>query len=702
MQNYTAVDLVGTAAATLALAFFLLPPGYLLALATNFLGFRRRGGAEQLLFSVVYSTAAAPVLAVLAVRYGGYRLALALFLLMALAACFFVLRRLPRPLCCRLDRTTAVLLVVAAAWLGVVALSTADIQVGDRLYLSVLTYDHSIRVPLVGAAARLVPPVNPFYGVGQPPLLRYFYYWYVVCALPMRLFGLTARHSLNGSICWSGFALAALLPLYLKHFCGITEKLRRKSLLAVGLLAVTGLDLIPCALIMLRERIFIPDTEWWDSSQVASWLGSLLWVPHHVAALTACMAGLLPLASVDEETRPAQRVTAAMAAALCFASAAGLSLYVAFSFAVAAVVWGGFLLAQRQFRSFTAWVGASGIAVLLSLPYLTDLIFGRRDPAVALAGAAASESAGRFAHLAVRGFLWIEIACRMRGVEQPVLLALADLAVLPLVYFLEFGFFALVAWLTWRRQREGTQAMGLRSRLLWVMFVVPLLAMSFLSSDTTGFNDLGFRGMLVVQFVLLLWAVPVAGELYGLCRNALGRWTRRALRVALLLGLAATAWQLIALRVYEPLAAAGVVDRAETLFGSGGYPERALSQRRAGEAVAQTAPADALVQYNPVREEARITQLYSSRQAVAGDANCNAAFGGDYAACRAVFPQIAAIFNDRAAMRSREVDAVCDKFRISYLLATDADPVWGDGKGWVWRRSTLFAGSHSRLLPCGR
>ena len=51
--------------------------------------------------------------------------------------------------------------------------------------------------------------------------------------------------------------------------------------------------------------------------------------------------------------------------------------------------------------------------------------------------------------------------------------------------------------------------------MMWTMFIVCLVAMSFLRSSISGGNDLGFRGILVVQFVLLIWAAPVVRELFS-------------------------------------------------------------------------------------------------------------------------------------------------------------------------------------------
>src|SRR6266498_2083656 len=96
MQNFTAADLVQTTLATLAFAIFLLPPGYLLGLAGNLFGMRSRSAAEQLLFSLAFSFAATPILAVLLTRISSYPVTLSFFLLLALISVFLLVRRLPR------------------------------------------------------------------------------------------------------------------------------------------------------------------------------------------------------------------------------------------------------------------------------------------------------------------------------------------------------------------------------------------------------------------------------------------------------------------------------------------------------------------------------------------------------------------------------------------------------------------------------
>jgi hypothetical protein len=39
----------------------------------------------------------------------------------------------------------------------------------------------------------------------------------------------------------------------------------------------------------------VPTIEWWNPEQVTAWFTAALWVPHHVAALIACLMGFLLL-----------------------------------------------------------------------------------------------------------------------------------------------------------------------------------------------------------------------------------------------------------------------------------------------------------------------------------------------------------------------------------------------------------------------
>jgi len=587
----------------------------------------------------------------------------------------------------------------------VVQLSLADLQLGHRLYVSYVAFDHSVRVPLVEAAARNgVPPRNPFYGLGKVPVLRYFYYWYVVCALPMRLFGLGARGCFNASVFWSGVGLASTVPLFLKYVLGERRDLRSKSVIGIALLTVTGLDLIPCAAMALYFRGFAADLEWWDPNQVASWLGSLLWVPHHVASLTACMAGFLVISTIDEESLPASRVWAGVISGLAFASAAGLSVYVTFTFAIFAIYWALRMLMQRRIKTFATYVVAGAFALALSWPLLLDLLSKRVAPGLNSGGGE------HFAVFAIRDFPVVQVWLNQLGLHNLILLDLSQLPVLVLVYVLEFGFFALVLEICFRRDIRQRFLLSSQRRMMWAMLIICLLTMSFLKSSTNVGNDLGFRGILVAQFVLLIWAAPVVHELFCRNRGAApadfgGRRIRFWLILALALGLAGTVCQLAALRIYAPLADAGMWgERIERFLGTPGlkFGERTYWLREGLDKLNRLTPATAFVQFNPVRDEVAIVHLFSARQAVMGDPFCASDFGGDLQACRNVFPTFASVFNSPGAARELNLDGFCDEFHINVLVATDIDPVWQDRESWVWLRPSLVANPSMRAIPCGK
>lgn len=703
MQNFMVADLVQTALATLAFALFLLPPGYLLGLASNVLNMRSRSAAEKALFSVASSIAVTPILAVLLTRFSSYRVTLAVFLLLAVISLSTLIRRFPLPsgFFSGIRRSTWILLGMMLAWFLVVQCSLADLQIGHRLYVSYVAYDHSVRVPFVEAAARNgVPPLNPFYGLGKAPVLRYFYYWYVVCALPMRLFGLSAKVCLNASVFWSGLGLASIVPLFLKYCLGETERLRRKSVIGIALLAVTGLDLIPYAVTAASIHTLPGDMEWWDTNQVTSWLGSLLWVPHHVASLTACMVGLLVCTTVTEEDSIGQRVWMAVFAGLAFASAAGLSVYVTFTFAIFAIFWSLQMLFEKKIKTFATFAAAGALSLLLSWPYLLDLLSKRSD-AGSIAGAGE-----RFAFFAIRDLPVALQFFEKLGMHDPLLLDLMKLPILLVVYLLEFGFFALIMMICLRRDLRSAIALSRQRRAMWMMFVVCLLTMSVVQSDSSGSNDLGFRGMLVVQFVLLLWSAPIVHDLFfrddGAAEFGPGApWIKLSIAFALVLGVAGTAYQLVALRCYAPVVDAGKMERSEGFLGAPGFGERTYWMREGFSRLHELTSPNTSVQYDPVGDEVLISHLYSTRQAAMGDPGCGSSFGGDIEKCKKALPYFVAAFNAPDIVRTWKLESFCNDFQVNILVAIDTDPVWHDPASWVWTRPTLLANPSMRAIPCG-
>ena len=687
MQNFTLVALVESLAATLLLGLFLLPPGYLVGRASNLFHFREASGSEKVLLSLVLSMAVTPVGAVLLGRYFGLVVTVFLFLIAAVAATACSLLDLRKGPDRSLDRSTKIALWLMAAWTLLALLSIVDWQNGNRLYVSAVIYDHSVRVPFVGAVLRDgVPPHNPFFNLNGSPVLRYYYFWYVVAALPGKLASLSPRACLNASIVWCGFALAATVPLFLKHFLQDTSQLRRKSLAGILLLLVTGLDLLPYLWITLRAHIILADTEWWDPNQVTSWIGSLLWVPHHVAALIACVTGLLLLSQTGQSS--AQRLWTIVLAALAFASGAGLSLYVTFTFVVFCVLWMAVLLFQRQTQEFLNWLAASALALLFAAPYLHDLLTGT------------SGAGTRFAVFALRDFPLAIDLLRMLGVQNGALLDFAKLPIIVLVYFLEFGFFFCVALLQFKRDLLGDAALSSSRRAAWLLSASCLFVVTIFQSDTTGSNDLGFRGILPAQFILLLWAASFVYDLFAKNPPPLAMLSRAALYTTLVIGLLSTGVQLVLLRGFAILVDVGKVKPMESYLQISDLGRHTYSLRHGFSELDRRSGKGDIYQFAPDSRAAWLIRLYSGHPFAAGDESCGTTFGGDPSRCSEAMGSLIAPF--RATFPPSEIEQTCSRFGVRLLVVTDQDPVWQDRTSWVWQINPIVANDVLRAFTCGR
>ncbi len=249
-----------------------------------------------------------------------------------------------------------------------------DIGVGNKLYMSVTVYDQSLRTAFVDAAVRTgVPPGNPFYwmvtetGVGHAAPMRYYYFWYVVCGLVVKVAGVSARQTMTASCVWAAFGLVAVIALYCKYFlrpAKSEEATRRRIWISIGLLAVTGLDIIPVIAAYFSGQPTDADMEWWSSDQVTSWMDTILWVPHHLAALVCCVFGFL-LVWMSSTLGWRQKVQCGVVAGIGFAASLGLSTYVAAAFGMVMVGWLLWSLGWKDGRRRCFALAVAGVVAVM-------------------------------------------------------------------------------------------------------------------------------------------------------------------------------------------------------------------------------------------------------------------------------------------------------------------------------------------------
>jgi hypothetical protein len=699
-MNFTLRDIVGASLALILFVPVLLAPGYVLAWFTGILDFRRIASPWKLLVSLPLSVAVCPIATYWVGFNGSWNPVFALFgvcflLFLSLLAGFWKHDAL-LPWLRGFRSVPRAGWIVPVVWLIIVFASLCDLNFQNRLYLSITDVDHLTRSAITGAITRNgVRPPNPFYYLGSFSPLRYHYFWFILCGFVKLLSGslVSSQQAIIAGVVWCGWALFALVPLFLRFFEEMTgAALRRGSLIAVCLFSVTGLDLLPNALHTAITHHIYPDMEWWNE-QVGSWFGSLLWVPHHVAALVTCLTGFLVLWTAALTRNPRRSLAAGVIAGATFASGTGTSIYVTLVFVFILIVWGAITILRRWWNHTLVLVIAGFVSLLLVRPYLHSL--------------AGPGAGGSFVSFDVRQFVPIDmLANKLRLAPLPH--SLLRLATLPLNYFLELGFFGVVAalylWGLPKLRRDGKLPPHVVAAVTIVAVSVTIC--TFLRSGVIAANDLGWRGFLPAQFIMLLWA----GELMvrrGSRSLAEGKgfhnWWRRSpvWATLILVGLGGTVYEVILLRTYLVATDFGLITGVPAYSPDRQFGERAWDMRRAYEYLDRSLPARAKVQSNPGSHLFDFYNgLYSDRQTVVGDGACGAVFGGDPAPCPAALADVNSIFENLPAKNAetwQNVQDVSRRLSIDALIVTDFDPIWRDGNSWIRQATPVFSAQHVRV-----
>jgi hypothetical protein len=755
LANFTLLDVFGTLRALPFFALIFLAPGYCVGRVSDVLKFRQRSATEQWLWSMGISIVVAPIALNLLSRWFALHVTIALCWLLVVVAAgdiFLRWRHNGFPIRFRVRRSTAIACGLAAIWAVVCLMSLPDLQLGHRLYSTAAVADLGVRSAFVASAMHGgAPPANPFFYPGSLVKLRYYYYWYVITAIPGAAAGVEPRAALFASSIWSGWLLAAAAALFLKYFYGVRRHIRKASVIAMALLGVTGLDVLCVLVLYLKYRIVFSDMEVWDTDQVTSWTNSLLWVPHHVAATTACMLGFVFLwhAGRSAEHTVRQRILLAVLAAMGFAGAAGLSVYVTFAFALFLMAAALFWLATRRFSMLRLYTMVAILVVLLSAGYLRDLrATGTNRGEVTSGGIATTQRQPPFAILALRHLPPTLTPVLLRAVHGNKLanILLRPFLLVPIM-FLEFGFFFLVglrqARSDWSERKTlasvDPPTSNLRDLrdirwLSWLMLSSGLWVALMMRSTVIVNNDLSFRGVEIAQFILLVWgAAQLAGDRLEadhlaplMDPPARTRPTYRRFRVGwpagllLLIGLISSAYQLAMLRFY--------------LYGSDRYnwtnpviPESEFGGRfgsineelrEAYASLDRILPRSAKVQFGAA-PKLDLQHLYYSRyQALDGMfPGCGTSFGGSQVECFQLETRIAPIFGTVAPSLSADYSAykvifapalktadavysLCRNLGIDALIVTGEDPVWNDPNGWPHQMTPVFTSDFVAAYTC--
>jgi hypothetical protein len=693
LHNFTLTDIAASIAAVCLFPLFVLIPGYAVAWLLDLFDFRRRTWLFRGALSVPLSIAVVPIANYLAGRYLSMTAVWGLYAASWVYVAVVLLRgvalrrreeRAPRSPAGAWRMAVAILSI----WGALALFSLVDLQLGGKLYYSTTAFDNSVRTQFIHAIGSTgIPPANPYFFPGHAQPLRYHYFWLMLCSMVDVAGGafVGPRHAWIGGVIWCGAGFMALIALFFRlvAYRG-PETFRRRTLVGILLLGVTGLGILPTAFYWLsystRLTGFVPPSvEFWNE-QVDGFTWTALWQAHSLAALIACLMVFLLLLEAPRHTG-AGRWKYAVVAGIALASSVGTSIYIAFVFGAFLLLWTMVAIAKKWRAETAAQIAAGALSAVLALPYLASLT-----------GGAGSGGGGFPIAFRVRSFFPVDAMLASQGRDQAWRLALVNGGMLPLNYLLELGFFLAAGLLWWQRRRARREPLSRAELAIALMIATSVAICSCLCSTVIAANDLGSRGFLVAQFGLLLWAVDVLTDRRYKCGVVLA--------VMLALGAAGTVCDLFLFRLYPVVADRGRLPELPWMSLDRKLGERNYAVREAYEWADRHTPAGAIVEFSPhVFYQDTPGFLYSNRQIAAGDQGCLAGFGGDASLCAPIVAAANLLFPERG-QPAPESSAACEKLGADVLIVKDTDFVWSVQDSWVWREKPLYANPMVRVFGC--
>ena len=561
----------------------------------------------------------------------------------------------------------------------VIAFLLIDFQIDGHLMRPLMSYDFVKHVTVTDAISRTaIPPVNPSFHPGEPMPLFYYYFWFLLCSMVDQIGGdiVGPRGAVLASITWSGIALFYLLRLYLHRLGSRIVRGFERAHVKYGylLLLITGVDMLPAAYVMFMRsqnplvRV-LPDSMWWND-QVASWFSSFLWTPHHVGGFIACMlAFYLVLERKPMNTRSGKIAMGVIA--LTFVSALGMSIWVTLVGGLALIIW-TILAYTKGWREEALFLVITGVlSIALALPYVIDLYQANHffRPSIAFQ---------------IRAFTPIN---SVFSNATPILTNVANLLVLPLNYLLEFGFFAFGGLLYWEYRRRLQEKLDRYELFMMVLMATSFFVCTFFRSALFN-NDLGWRGFLFAQFVLLLFSIPLMVSLRGKMTDE--RFTVLPLIRGLAIGSIVLSIVWILFQCY--------VVRS---YFWGPKDELTMMVREAYEWQDEHLPVDAVIQHDPDIElfpgdqTEYFHSLYGNRQVAVADRLYSRAYGINDAMFDSSFTKVRRLFlQDLTPEEGAELAA---RLNIDGVFIKHTDLIWDDSTSWLTPFDPVYESTCCRI-----
>lgn len=632
-------DLVQLALATVLAPLLGIFPGFAVLWLGERLGWLRlANGWTAASGAALIGLAIFPAVDALAIRWIGLGFVTLLHCVAGVAGLFRAsrLRWAVEPIC----------LAVAGIWWTLVAISMVDIGTSRGLFQSLIVMDLVKHAAVVEAIVRDgLPLVDPFFL--RPVQAGYYYYYYLWGAetqwLSFNL--LSGRIAYTGTLIWCGPAFVALL-WQLVHLGGFVRPGRSRRMLHICLFLcfVGGADIPAMLLRWWAVGVLEQQSDCW-TEEMRFALTSMMWTPHHLAALISIWVAVLALLRSRLRVGT-ERVVLVIGAGLAFATAFGMSVWIAFTAGLFLLSW--CLMRFRQERVLVLCIFcAAGVAAIFAVPQFFDLLTGRKADSFPIAPT-------------VRMFLWL------RADYEPMLAPIL-LLLLPTAYAIEFGAFAFGASL-YRRLRPPVpdHTAALVRSLLLTSAIAGLLVASFLRATILN-NDLGWRAPWFAQLAAMVWTACVLQNMPRLLKPP------RAFVALLLLGLLPNIYDMFGLRVIRESFV--TVSNPEINM----YPEIDASLRSAYSWANNHLPTHAVLQHNPRAARRAIDfGLYGHFRTGVADAEAML-FGASREEVNNRIARLMPIFS-QTSLRKAQIINIARAQGVDALIFTRMDEAWRKGQ----------------------
>ncbi len=678
-MNFTLQDFLGAVFAFCLFPLVIVFPGYVTGWVLDLFDFKRRQSIVRLGIGLILSFTVSPIVLYLTSSLLSFNFAL--LTLTGFAVAFVVINLKEKPVFVPKSTYHAkTFFWIGMGWTAFAILSLINIQWGDKLFFSVTSFDQTTRVSVIDAMTRTgIPPINPSYYPGHPVKLTFLYYfWYILGSMVDAIGGqyVDARAALNASSAWAGLGLMSIMALYLRQRnVNRGEAGWRSAKTGIVLLTVSGLDVIPITMLMLATGQIVGSVDVWNT-WIQSWVASALWVPHHIASLIAGLSVMMLAQSARGRSITKQFIILVIAG-FGFASAVGLSMYVTLIFVAFWGIWFVLIFVQKTDRSLILPMILSGLlAIFFASPFLLGLFQG-------------GSGAGQFPIMfEIRTFLQLESFVKD---WSPAWRSLIMLAVLPINYIFELGFFFMAGlyWFKINDKEKFHSNSFYQAEIL--LLIVAFLVGSCLRSTLITSNDLGWRAWLPGQFILLIWGVDVLENLVFTSESVSSmagetKKNRNLLLVFIVIGMLTSIMDSVLLRTAWP-----VMTGAEV-------PRKYYSARLAYNYLRDNIPADAITQNNPLNYVDRPSGLYGTHQMVIAD---RTAYGVSLDDFNKLAGEVGGMFTNKNINKWQFIDRACKKYSIDILIVEDADPIWEAIPTLKVQRPPLYENVHYALFPCG-